>query len=766
MSATLQQTRPSPPPPARRRGVVTRVASWSAAHRWTALGLWTLFVVVTVALGGIVGTRTQTDAETSVGQSGVVDRVVAKTSFGEKPVENVLFTSKAGPIGTSADAAVADLRHRLAGMEAVADVSAPVTAANGRSQLVRVTLAVPESATPEKAADIAEDAVPAVQDVTAALAKAHPEVTVEQVGDASVDNAVNDVVAEDFGKAEMFSVPVTLVILLMVFGALVAAGVPVLLAITSVASALGLSSLVSHLVPVSPQLSSVVLLVGMAVGVDYSLFYVRREREERARGRAPREAVERAAETAGHAIVVSGLSVIVAMAGLFLSGTATFVSFGIGATLVVAVAMVGSVTALPALLSLLGGVLDRPRVPFLHKRLHQRRVEAARAGSQHVGESRLWGAVLRPVLRSPKAALTVGVGALLLLALPAVGMRLASSGSDALPRTIPEVRSYDHLLAAFPSNSEALTVVVSSTDGKPLGAAATRALSSVASTAPTHAEFAPLTPGDAPEVETSRDGRVARVDVPLSVSSSSPEGHRAVGVLRDTVGAAALDGIPHTSWGVTGSAAWDLDFNKATIDHLPMVLGFVLLMTFLVMLVSFRAPVVALVSIGLNMLSVAASYGLLVLVFQHTWAEGLLHFRSNGAVISWLPLFAFVILFGLSMDYTVLVVSRIKEALEAGLPTQEAVRVGITRTAGVVTSAAVIMVAVFSIFATLSLLEFKQMGVGLAAAILIDATVVRAVLLPAALALLGDRAWPRKLTAGRLTPVAGTARGLSVPRSR
>jgi RND superfamily putative drug exporter len=495
----------------------------------------------------------------------------------------------------------------------------------------------------------------------------------------------------------------------------------------------------------------VILLVGMAVGVDYSLFYVRREREERARGASPRSALDRAAETAGHAVVVSGISVVVAMAGMFLSGSAVFRSFGLGTILVVTVTVAGALTALPALLATLGDRIDSPRLPFA-RLVHRSRRRPAHAP----GESRLWTSLLRPVLRFPRSAFAVAALALIGLALPVLGMRLATPGEDTLPQSIPVVQSLNRLHEAFPGNGDDVhEVVLYAPAGARLDrAAATAGLRKLADSARDTAGFA-VPHGVKPDFST--DGRVARLDLPITAVSGSQAAEDTVTVLRSRLAPAALDGVPGSSWAVTGPTAGSMDFDAGMVSSLPLVLTFVLGLTFLVLTLSFRAPIVAAVSVALNMLSVGAAYGALVLVFQHTWAEDLLGFHSNGAVVAWLPLFALVILFGLSTDYTVLVVSRIREAVDRGLSTSAAVREGILRTAGVVTSAAVIMVAVFAIFATLTLMEFKQMGVGLAVAVLIDATVVRAVLLPAALAALGERAWAAPRWLRRRPPVDAVA---------
>ena len=695
------------------RSRVVRIARWSAEHRWRAVAAWLVFVVACVALGGFAGTRTQTDAEEAVGEWGRAERMLVDGGFVDPAVENVLVS------GPGALPAAELARTRLAALPSVESVSAPVEAPGGGAVLVRATLR-------------GDPPVGPLLDVTAGVQAAYPGLRVEQVGAGTIDAALEKTYEDDFRRAEVLSLPVTLVILVVAFGALLAAAVPVLLAITSVAAAMGLSALVSHLLPVSDTTASVVLLIGMAVGVDYSLFYVRRAREERARGRSAPDAVEIAAATSGRAVVVSGATVAVAMAGMFLSASTIFSSLAAGAILVVAVSVLGSITVLPAVLALLGPWVDRPRVPLLH-----------RLGAR---PPRFWPAVLRPTLRSPARALLLGAGALVLLALPAVGMRTSLPGIDELPRSIPAMQSYDRLTAAFPA-AGASHVVVATGPVRPALLELSR-----------RAGQDPLFAAGTPDLEVSPDGTVSRLSLPIPDRANSDRARESLALLRSTLVPETVGQVPGASVAVTGETAVSVDFAAGLSSRLPLVVGFVLGLTFLLVLWTFRSPVVAATAIVLNLLSVGAAYGLLVLVFQHTWAEGLLSFTSSGAIVAWLPMFLFVVLFGLSMDYHVFVVSRIRELALGGLPTPEAVRQGIVSSAGAVTSAAVVMVAVFSIFGTLSGLEFKQMGVGLAAAILLDATLIRAVLLPAAMTLLGRWNWWAPALLRRPEP-AGEERG-------
>jgi len=707
-------------------GATQRLARWSARHRWVAVLLWALVVAVAIGAGSAVGPRTLTDGETGSGEAGRADRVLERAGYPANLTERVLIQAPRGTSLAAADvgAVAAELRARLEPLRAVGAVGDPVSSADGRSAMVPVTLDV-GTATGAAAAELAGGRIDAVLAATAEVARAHPGLAIDQVGGVSLDHAVNAQVSDDFARAERLSLPITFAILLLTFGALFAAGVPVLLALSAVGTAIGLAALTSHLVPATDTLNSVILLVGMAVGVDYSLFYVRRTREERARGASSLHAIDVAAATSGRAVVISGAAVIIAMSGLLLSGQVVFTSMAIGTMLVVAVAVAGSLTVLPAVLSLLGDRIDRPRIPLLHR--------LGRSGA-----GRFWPAAMRVVLAKPVVSAVLAATALVVLALPALGMRTGESGVESMPQSIPAVRTYSALTTAFPQAGSAHTVAVWS-EGAPLDAAAvTSAMNTLVADAGASGAFADL--ADA-AVDVAPDGRTARVDLAVTGDSGAPAAERSLTLLRDRLVPALREALPGAQVAVTGPTASARDFGAALTSHLPLVIAFVLLTTFVVLVRAFRSVVVALTALALNLLSVGAAYGLLVLVFQHGFATSLLGVQPSGFIIDWLPLFLFVILFGLSMDYHVFVVSRIREARAQGDPTRVAVARGVTASAGVVTSAAVVMVGVFSVFASLSLLEFKQLGIGLAAAVLLDATVVRAVLLPATMAALGERNW-------------------------
>jgi uncharacterized membrane protein YdfJ with MMPL/SSD domain len=707
-----------------RDNLAARAGRWSAAHRKTAIFGWLAFVAVSLVVGGMLGTKTLSDTNNAGhGSSGRADQVLAK-EFPQPASETVLVQARDGTRLTAKDpafrAAVKDVVGRVSALPQVGEVTSPLSAGHadqiskdGRSALVDVDIR-------GKSADAQDHVAPIIAAVGAAQ-KAHPDLRVEQFGDASAGKAIDARVSKDFQKAETLSVPITLLILIVTFGSLVAAGLPLLLALTSVAATIGLVAIPSQLLALDGSVSSVILLVGMAVAVDYSLFYMRREREEHEAGRDPASALAVAAATSGRAVLVSGLTVMVAMAGMFFTGDRTFQGFAVATIVVVGVAVLGSVTVLPALLSWLGNRVYKGRVPFVH-RLH-------RPGR----ETRVWGWILDRVLRRPALSAAAAIVILGLLAMPTLRMHTVNPGAAGLPHDLPVMKTYERIQHAFPGGALPAEVVVQGDLTSPKMAAALKALRQGA--------LASDEMGGPISLSVSRTGTTGVMSIPLAGNGTDDRSAHALATLESDLIPATVGKVPSATVDVTGMTAGSRDFNDVMKSHAPLVFAFVLGMAFLLLLVTFRSVVIALKAIVLNSLSVAAAYGVLVWIFQDGHLEGVLSFRSDGGITAWLPLFLFVILFGLSMDYHVFILSRIREAFDRGMRTDDAVRHGIKATAGVVTSAAIVMVAVFSIFATLSMLEFKQMGVGLAVAVLIDATIIRAVLLPAAMTLLGDWNW-------------------------
>ncbi|WP_051967573.1 MMPL family transporter [Kitasatospora mediocidica] len=701
------------------------MGAWSARHRKTAVFGWILFVVLAAFLGGAHGSTKVTDSESMPGQVARAAQILDAAGIKSPAGETVLVQSGAQTADAPAFRAAVD--QVLAAVNATGkatDVRSPydsrAISADRHSALVQFAMAGTK--------DDALANVPTVLGAVAGVQKANPSLTVVEFGEASSNKWFQDQFKNDFASAEWTAVPLALGILLIAFGALVAAILPVGLALTAFIAAGGLVALSSSFLHTSDDASSVMLLVGLAVGVDYCLFYLRREREERAAGRDAATALQIAAATSGRAVLVSGVTVVVAMAGMFLTGIADFQAMSYAIIVVVITAVIGSLTVLPALLSMLGDRVEKGRVPFLHKLKARPAAHAATGG-------RVWNAVLTPVLRRPLAATVLAGGLLLGLAAPLLTMHTANlTFEQQLPKGNALVQTSQRIEAAFPGSPSPATVVVKATDitspamKQAIADFQTRALASGRMHGPI-------------DVTVHAAQNVAVIDVPLNGSGNDAASTAALQTLRTDVVANTLLKVPGTEAPVTGDTAGSHDFNQQMTGSMLPVFGFVVAFAFLLMLASFRSLGIAVTAVVLNLLSVGAAYGVLTLVFQHGVGASLIGTDGVGAVESWVPLFLFVILFGLSMDYHVFVVSRIKEAHDRGLATQAAIGYGIRSTAGVVTSAAVIMVAVFAVFGTLSMQSMKQMGVGLAVAVLVDATVIRGVLLPAVMSLLGERNW-------------------------
>jgi putative drug exporter of the RND superfamily len=686
--------------------VAARAGRWSVRHRRRALISWLVFVVLATMVGGSLGLKTLGMTEWGIGESGRADDALNHAGFAQPAHERVLLT------GAGAQAAAADLAERLDAVPAVAAVADPITAPRGGGVLVEAEL--------RGRIDDASDHLAPVQAAVAATAKAHPDARLAQSGDASIQKAGDDKLQEDFQKAELSAVPLTLIILTIVFGAVVAALVPLGLGLTGVMATIGLIAIPSQLFSVVDAINSIVLLIGLAIGVDYALFYLRREREERAAGRDHTAAIEAAAATSGHAVLVSGATVTVAVAGMFLSESPWYRSFALGIITAVLVAMAGSVTVLPALLSWLGDRVEKGRIPFLRR-------------SSDPSQSRIWGGLVDRVLKRPAVSAIAATAVLLALAAPVLGMRLADQGLDSLSQDIPAVKVAKDIQQAFPGGSLPAVAVVQGGDLRTASGAA--ALGRLEQRLERDARF-----GAPVDLQVAASGDIARVSVPLAGTGTDAASEDALRALRADVLPAAL-GPAGLHAQVTGPTAASVDGREDTWGRGPLIVAVVLTLMAALLMVTFRSIVVPLKAIALNLLSVAASYGVLVLIFQHGWGAGLLGVEATGAITTWIPTLIFLLLFGLSMDYHVFILSRIREAVDRGMTTADAVRHGLRTTAGVVTSAAVVMVGVFGIFATLSQVEVKQMGIGLAVAVLIDATIVRAVLLPAAMVLLGERNW-------------------------
>jgi RND superfamily putative drug exporter len=730
------------------RNLAARAGRWSSQHRFKAISAWLVFVVLAVFAGNAIGTENIADEDQGVGESRSADQAEA-AAFPDRADETVLVQNES----IAADdpqfrAVVDDAVSELKGTENVVGVKSPYDADNGQisadGHSALVTFKIPEP--PDNSDTEVADLVEAPLATVSSLDDAHPDFRIEQFGDASADKALDESFEEDFQRAETSALPITLIILLLAFGALVAALVPLVLAATAVAAAIGLMGPLSQIWPTDESAASVILLIGLAVGVDYSMFYLRREREERARGRESKAALEAAAATSGRAVLISGITVAIAMAGMYLAGASTFTSFATGTILVVAIAVIGSLTVLPATLSKLGDRVNKGRIPFL-----------TRPEERAARQSRAWSAILDPVLRHPAISATAATAVLLVLAVPVLNLKMAVPGIDSLPQDLEVIQTYDRIQEAFPGDQIPAEVVIERGDASEAQIAG--AIDELRSEVGANSELfeQPVT------TDTSPDGSVTVVDIPIAGDGNNNASYDALYELRDDILPATVGQVDGAEANVTGMTAGSEDFNQLMGDRVPIVFAFVLGLAFLLLLFTFRSIVIPLKAIVLNLLSVGAAYGVVVWIFQEGHLQSLLGFESTGAVTSWLPLFLFVLLFGLSMDYHVFILSRIRELYDDGLSTGEAVAQGIKSTASVVSAAAAVMIAVFAIFATLSSVEFKQFGVGLAVAVLIDATIIRGVLLPAAMKLLGDWNWylPRSLR--WLPRVSGDARAEPEP---
>jgi uncharacterized membrane protein YdfJ with MMPL/SSD domain len=732
-------------------GIAERLGRWSARHRAKALLAWVALVLVAFVAAG-AGDRLLSSSGEANGESARAERMLEQGGFKQPASEQVLLQVRGGGTirAASGERAARAIATAVTATGRVTDVRQPFAPGNegqisrdGRSAVVLFAI--------KGERDTADKRVKPVLAAVKRVAAANPQLRIAEFGQASADKELNETIGKDFRRAEGISIPLTLAILWLAFAALVAALLPVVLALSAILIATGVVAITSHALPIDGNAHSLILLIGLAVGVDYSLFYFRRAREERAGGVSNTDAIATAAATSGRAVLASGMTVVVAMSAMFITGLGTFIGMAEATAIVVAVAMLGSLIALPALLSKLGDRVDRGRIPFLGRRLERRRA---------AGESRVWAAIVRPALAHPLPTIAVVAGFLVLLAVPAFHLRTAAPGVTDLPRDLGVVKTYNRIQQAFGGNPAAAQIVVQTRDvtAAPVASAIARLKTNALATGQMHE---PIT------VDVNKLRTLARISVPLVGDGTNKESERALETLRGSVVPTTVGAVATAA--VTGATARSVDFNRQLSSRAPYVFAFVLGLAFLLLLWNFRSLVIPATAIALNLLSVGAAYGVLVSVFQGGW--GIVHVPGveHGPIAAYLPLFLFVILFGLSMDYHVFILSRIREAHDKGLNTREAIRSGITHSAGVITSAAIVMVAVFSTFATLSLISMQQLGVGLAVAIFLDATVVRGLLVPAVMTLLGERNWylprwlERLISSERREP---ELRGIPVPHTK
>jgi RND superfamily putative drug exporter len=713
------------------------LARFSARRPWFVVVSWVVLLVLAVGIAATgLGDALTTEGDfTNRPESVRADDLLAqrlRDGQDEPATETVLVHSERLTVD---DAAFREVVERTA-----ADLRAlPVIVADATTYYHAVAAGAPESARlvsadrhttliPVTLAGDIETTSKHADEYLAAVAAHNPEdIQVLTVGQLSSGYEFQRLAEQDLTHGEGLGLLAALVVLVVVFGALVAAGVPIVLAIASIIVAVGMTAVVGRAMDLSFFVVNMITMIGLAVGIDYALFIVSRYREERRRGRPKHAAIEVAGGTASKAVFFSGSTVVLALLGMFLIPTVIFRSLGAGAILVVIVAVAATLTLIPALLSLLGDKIDWPR-----RRTYGTATVAAQQAYDHETiHAGFWGRITRLVMARPVVSVVLAGGLLVAFALPYVDLHRGQAGVESLPPSNLRT-AYELLIRDFPAGRLApVEVVVDAPRSDAVEAGIDRLVASLAH----DPVFGPAEP-----VQWNAAGDLALLSVPLTTDENSPQSLAAVASLRDRLITAAFAGTGAEVL-VTGGPAQSADFEAVIHDYTPIVFAFVLGLSFLLLMVAFRSLVVPLKAIVMNLLSVGAAYGVLVLVFQRGYLHGFLGFQQTPTIENWVPIFLFCVLFGLSMDYHVFLLSRIREHYDLTRDNRESVAVGLQSTAKIITGAALIMVAVFGGFASGTLVMFQQMGFGLAVAVILDATIVRSVLVPASMTLLGDRNW-------------------------
>ncbi len=705
------------------------LARFSARKPWLVVRLWVVLLVLAgIAQSGLKDVVTTEQTFTNNPESVRATELLEARLRGPKPItETVIVRSETATVDDPAFRAVVDETvAALRGMTGVVTSAASYydaqatgnPAAAGMVSADRHATVIPVTLAGEF--DTAAEHAPAYMKLVAAQNRDGFEVLT--VGDASAAEEWGKIAQEDLAKGEGIGVGVALVVLIAVFAALAAAGVPIVLALVSIVVALGLTALVGRVYELSNMVENIITMIGLAVGIDYALFIVERYREERRRGLAKRQAIELAGSTASKAVLFSGFTVVIALMGMLFIPNNVFRSIGIGAILVVFAAIVASLTLIPAMLSLLGDKVDWPR------RQRQNREPFERNEYRSLG---FWGRITRTVMARPAISAVLAVGLLVAATLPLMSIRTGQAGVETFPDGEVK-RAFTILERDFYAEMVAPVEIV--VDGSVNNPAVKAGIDGLVATLSGNDLYGPAT------VTTNAAGDLSLVSVPMTVDLNERAAQQAISDLREDLIPAAFQGVDAEVL-VGGGAAFAADFNSLVADYTPLVFAFVLGLSFLLLLVVFRSIVVPIKAIVLNLLSVGAAYGLIVLVFQKGVGADLLGFQQTPTIEAWLPIFLFSILFGLSMDYHVFLLSRVKEHYDRTRNNAESVAVGLQATAKIITGAALIMVAVFGGFASGRLVALQQMGFGLAVAVFLDAAIVRSVLVPAGMALLGDRNW-------------------------
>ncbi|MGH2534929.1 MAG: MMPL family transporter [Thermomicrobiales bacterium] len=712
------------------------LAQASARRPWRTLGIWLLLIVIAAGLQGTMGSALNNEANFTNDPDSQHGSDLIDERMGSDPLsETIVVTAADKTVDDPAfQQVVEQTTADLMGMtEVVAsasnfyltrqqdpDAANRFVSEDRHSSIISVTLAGGYD-------DYTELSEHGAEFVETAEGHAGNGIAVYAVGDLSGGEVYGEIAEEDIAQSEQVGLPVALLVLIVVFGALVAAGIPILLGIVSIAVAMGLTAIVSQVVDISEMVTIMITMIGLAVGIDYALFLLERYREERRHGMAKHDAIALAGGTAGKAVFFSGGTVVLALMGMFLVPVSIFHSLAAGAILAVIVAVFATQTFIPALVSLIGDKIDWPR----RRKYDAATVEAQRRYDRETIHRGFWGRVTRTVMNNPVAALVISLGILIVAAAPVFSIETGQPGIESLPES--NVKTGFEILARdfYAGSIGPVQFVV---DGESDARWVTDGVQTLTTTLADNPLYGPAT------VTTAERGDLTIVEIPMGIDPNSQAAFDEIDTLRDEIVPTAFGEHAGAVY-VTGASAFTVDFNDALTDYTPLVFAFVLGLSFLLLMMAFRSVVVPAKAIVMNLLSVGAAYGLVVAVFQHGWGADLFGFEQTDSIAAWLPIFLFCVLFGLSMDYHVFLLSRIREHYDQTHRNEESVAVGLQATGKIITGAALIMVAVFGAFAAGRLVDIQQMGFGLAVAVLLDATIVRSILVPSAMKLLGDRNW-------------------------
>ena len=712
----------------RSSGLTERLARTSALHPWRTIGIWSLLIVLAVlAVGSLLGSGLTSEMKFRAAKpdSLVGQELLEQRLTGPRQVTDfVIVRSRTATVDDPAFRIyVTDLAHTIRGLGP--SVVGGVSTYYQTNDPTAVSKDKHATLIPVVMAGTIDDALKNVDKLhETAMAAQGQGFTVAQTGDASINEMFTKLAEKDLARGEIFGIPAALIVLIIVFGAVLAACMPLLLSIISIILALAITALIGQVYPMNTFVLNILTMMGLAVGIDYTLFVISRYREERARGLEKIEAIAATGATANRAIFFSGMTVVLAMTGMVIIPLDIMISMGVGVMLVVLTTLLTALIALPALLSLLGDRVNALRVPVIGRR-------AARQANGHVGP---WERLAHSIMRRPVVWLTVAVVALLVVAAPVFIMKTGNNNASAahLPNDQYAKQGWDLLDRDFSlGKANPLMIVV---DGQATSPQVKQGVERLQSAMKSDGHFGPT------QVTVNKAGNLTLVTTTLAGDPAGSATQSIVKSLRSDIAPQAF-GDMATKVYVTGNTAGVVDYLGFFDTWLPVALAVVLSLSFVLLLVAFRSVVIPAQAIAMNLLSVGAAYGLMVLVFQKGVGASLLGLTQVESIEAWVPLFLFSLLFGLSMDYQVFLLSRIKERYDQTGDTREAVGYGLGRTAGIITGAAAIMVCVFGGMASGELVMFQQMGFGLAVAVFIDATVVRTIIVPAAMELLGDRNW-------------------------